>query len=279
MTIVSPINNKQNDVEISLRDILKFVQKEWRWLFGGALVGIFLSASYLAMVPKKYEAQGLFQGAKVLGVDLEGTQPLIERLKFPTFYAPEQLVACDVPIDQSPLVLVNQIKVEVLKGTSILRLSYQARSRENAIECLASVVGRLIDFQNKKANGPLEEAKRQLELTKAQLEDAETLLKILERRSMNSLNAAETKFSQMLLVMSTSLFKKDQVTALRKSVLEQAARLEPPATEAAAWLEPIYAPDKAVAPKRLPTLAGGLLGGLILGGVAFWVRRSWLARK
>ena len=44
-------------------------------------------------------------------------------------------------------------------------------------------------------------------------------------------------------------------------------------------MEPIYAPVAPVFPKKLPVLAGGLFAGLVLGGLAFFVRRSWLGRR
>ena len=96
---------------------------------------------------------------------------------------------------------------------------------------------------------------------------------------MGSLDAADTKFSQTVLLMSTSISKKDQIAGLRKSVLDQMATLEPPATRPAELIAPIYAPETAVFPKKLPVLAGGLFGGLVLGGLMFFARRSWLARR
>lgn len=125
----------------------------------------------------------------------------------------------------------------------------------------------------------MENAKKQLELTKGQLADAERTQSMLEKQSMGSLNSADTKFSQIVLLMSTALSKKDQIASLQKSVLDQTVSLEPPATRAAELIEPIYASGLAVFPKKMPTLAGGIFGGLALGGLVFFVRRSCLGRK
>lgn len=273
------MNELQNDDELSIWDVVNFLKEGWRWLAGGLLLGLACAIGFLLVTPKKYEAQALFQGAKVLGSDLEATQQLIERLKFPTFYTPEQLKACDIPADNPATVLAKRINPVLLKGTNILQVTYQARSSEMAIHCLDSVMNRIIDSQNKQSSAVLEGAKRQLELTKTQLAEAEQIQSTLEKRSMGSLDAADTKFSQTVLLMSTSLSKKDQIASLRRSVLEQMASLEPPATRPAALIEPIYAPDAAVSPKRLLVLAGGLFGGLVLGGLVFFVRRSWLSRR
>lgn len=218
------------DNEVSLWDIVNFLKEGWRWLAGGLLLGLLCAAVFLALMPQKYEAQALFQGAKVLGTDLEPTAQLIERFKFPTFYAPEQLHACDIPVDNPAVVLAKRINPVVLKGTNILQVSYQARTREMAVQCLDAVMDRVIDSQNKQSTPALEGAKRQLDLTKAQLAEAERIQQLLDKRSMGSLDAADVKFSQTVLLLSATLSKKEEIQRLRKSVLEQLAMLEPPST-------------------------------------------------
>lgn len=274
------MNAPQDDDELSLWDIVEYLKEGWRWLTGGVLLGLACAVAYLLMTPKQYEAQALFQGAKVLGTELESSSQLIERLKFPTFYEKEQLQACALTPTEPAAALAKRINPSILKGANILQVSYRARESQLAVACLNAVLNRVIRGQNKLSAAPLENAKRQLELTKVQLADAERLQSTLEKRSMASLDAADdTRFSQTVLLMSTSLSKKDQIAELRKSVLDQMAALEPPATRSAELVEPIYAPEHAVFPKKLPVLAGGLVGGLVLGGIAFVVRRSWLAQR
>lgn len=273
------MNELQNDDELSIWDVVNFLKEGWRWLAGGLLLGLACAIGFLLVTPEKYEAQALFQGAKVLGSDLEATQQLIERLKFPTFYTPDQLKACDIPADNPAVVLAKRINPVLLKGTNILQVTYQARSSEMAVQCLDAVMDRVIDSQNKQSSAALESAKRQLQETKSQLAEVERIQSVLDKRSMGSLDAADAKFSQTVLLMSASLSKKDQIATLRKSILEQMASIEPPATRPAGLIEPIYAPDVAVFPKRLPALVGGLFGGLVLGGLVFFVRRSWLSRR
>ena len=273
------MNEPQNDDEISIWDVVNFLKEGWRWLAGGLLLGLVCALAYVLVMPKKYEAQALFQGAKVLGSDLEATQQLIERLKFPTFYTPDQLKACDIPADNPAVVLAKRINPVLLKGTNILQVTYQARSSEMAVQCLDAVMDRVIDSQNQQSSAALESAKRQLQETKSQLAEVERIQSVLDKRSMGSLDAADAKFSQTVLLMSASLSKKDQIATLRKSILEQMASIEPPATRPAQLIEPIYAPSAEVSPKKLPALVGGLVGGLVLGGLVFFVRRSWLARK
>lgn len=275
----TPMNADQADDEISLWDIVNFLKEGWLWLVGGLALGLVGAVVFLLITPKQYEAQALFQGAKVLGAELESSAQLIERLKFPTFYGSEQISACGITAAEPMVALAKKIKPMVLKGTNILQVSFSAPESKNAVACLNAVMERVIHGQNQLSAASLENAKRQLELTKGQLADAERLQLMLEKRSMGSLDAADTKFSQTVLLISTSISKKDQIAGLRKSVLDQMANLESPATRSAELVAPIYAPENAVFPKKLPVLAGGLFGGLVLGGLVLFVRRSWLARK
>lgn len=279
MNAQTPMNAPQDDDELPFWDIVDCLKEGWRWLAGGLLLGLACAIGYLLVMPKQYEAQALFQGAKVLGSELESSAQLIERLKFPTFYEAEQLRSCEITAAEPAVALAKRINPTVLKGTNILRVNYRASKSERAVLCLNAVMDRVIRVQNQLSATSLENAKRQLELTKVQFADAEKLRSTLEKRSMGSLDAADAKFTQTVLLMSTSILKNDQIAGLRKSVLDQMANLEPPATRPAELIAPIYAPETAVSPKKLPVLAGGLFGGLVLGGLVFFARRSWLARK
>jgi uncharacterized protein involved in exopolysaccharide biosynthesis len=44
-------------------------------------------------------------------------------------------------------------------------------------------------------------------------------------------------------------------------------------------LEPIYAPERAVFPKKLLTVTGGFIGGLFLGLLALFINRGWRRYK
>lgn len=267
------------DSELSVWDIIDFFKQGRFWFVGGLCLGIVCAVAYLLVTPKQYESIALFQGGKILGAELESASQLIERLKFPTFYEQEQLQACDIKSGEPGAALAKRINPTQVKGTNILQVTYRARESALAVQCLNAVMERVIAAQNLQSKLLLQNANKQLELTKQQLMDAERLQAVLENRSMGSLDAADRKFSQTVLLMSTYLSKKDQIASLRKSVLDQLANLAPPATRPAELIELIYAPEHAVSPKKMPVLAGGLFGGLVLGGLVFFVRRCWLARR
>lgn len=264
---------------VSLWDILSFIKQGWRWLIGGLLVGCLCSMGFLFVVPSLYEAKALLQTAKVLGDDLEPAPQMLEHLKFPTFYGKEQLAACDVISDDPALTLSKRISPMVLKGTSLILVSYRASSADLAGRCLTAVMDRVIENQSRISGPVIESAKRQLELAKNQLADAERLQNQLDQRSVSSLDVVDNKFSQPMVLLSATLSKRDEVAQLRKSVIEQIANLEPPNTQPAQLVEPIYVPNEAAFPKTLLSISIGMFAGLVLGGLAFFVRQSWLERK
>lgn len=187
------------------------------------------------------KAQALFQGARVLGVELESSAQLIERLKFPTFYEANQVKACNISSDSPTVMLAQSINLKVLKGTNILQVTYRARSSALAVQCLDAIMDRVIGSQNKLSEKTMQNARKHLALTQGQLAESVRIQSMMEKRSGSSLDVADTKFSQTVLLLSAMLSKKEEIQRLRKSVLEQVAALEPPATQSAQLIEPIYA--------------------------------------
>lgn len=278
-------NNQPNmptpiDLESFLWGITVFFKRGWRWLASGLLLGLGCATAYLIITPQQFEAKALFRGAKVLDEDLDKPAQLIERLKFPTFYEETQIKACEIdvenPVGDHALILSRRIVPIVVKGTDVLQVTYRARTNTLAAQCLAAVISRLIASQDKMAEAALSNAKQRLRLTQTQLLEADRLQSLMDKRSINALDVADSKFSQTVLLLSMTLSKKEDIARLREALLKQMADMEQPFTRAAGLVEPIYAPASAIFPKRLPTLMGGLCGGLVLGGLAFFVRRRCL---
>ena len=107
---------------------------------------------------------------------------------------------------------------------------------------------------------------------KKQQTEAEAFQAQLEKRVVSSADSAS-------LLMLSALSKREEIARLQKLLIEQKGQLSAPLTQSMQLLEPIYAPERAVAPKKLPILVGGLFGGLVLGGLVFFVLRSWLGRR
>lgn len=267
-----------DDDGLNLWELLEILKSGWYWFVGGAALGLACALGFLLAAPAQYEATVLIQSARVVGIDVEPPVQLLERLKFPTFYTDAVLKACAEDSANAQLVLAAAVKPTVVKGNSLIQLNYRASSGELARRCLESVLAQLVATQSALAEPRIANAKEQLALTQQQLGDAEKYQALIDKRAM-TMDVNDAKFSQSMVFMSAALNKKEEIAKLRKSVAEQSTQLLEPLTQEARLLEPIYVSERPVFPKKTVTAAGGLIGGLVLGGLVFSVRRSWLGRR
>ena len=278
MNMNTQIEMPKDDDEISLWDIVDFLKEGWHWLSGGVLLGLACAIGFVLVSPAQYEATSIVQPATVgmpttttttRGAEVEPVAQTLERLKLPTFYDEPMLQACQAPSRQA---LSGSVKASQVKGNSLIQVSYRAPTTAVAEACVNAVVAQLTQSQKAIAEPLLKTLEEQLVLTKKQLTEAEGFQGQLEKRATSSAD------STSLLILNT-LTKREEIVRLQKLLVEQKVQLSPPLTQPMQLLEPIYAPERPVSPKKLPVLAGGLFGGLVLGGLAFFARRSWSARK
>lgn len=265
------------DEGLNLLELLDGLKSGWRWLAGGAGLGLAAAIGFVLVVPAQYEATAVIQPAKVgmgnatttNGAEVEPVAQTLERLKLATFYSEALVQACQAP---SALALTSSVKASQVKGNSLIQVSYRAPSTAVAEACVNAVVAHLTQSQAAVAEPLVKTLEERLVLTKKRLTEAESFQGQLEKRAVSSKDGAS-------LLMLSALSKRDEIVRLEKLLVEQKVQLSAPLTQSMQLLEPIYAPERAVAPKKLPMLAGGLFGGLVLGGLVFFVRQSWLTRR
>lgn len=268
------------DNEISLWDVVTFLREGWVWLAGGLITGLIGAVGFVLSSPAQFEAMAILQPATVglpttttttttKGAEVEPVAQTLERLKLATFYNDVLVQTCQAP---SALALTSGVKASQVKGNSLIQLSYRAPSIAVAEACVNAVVEQLVKSQGAIAEPLIKTLEEQLAMTQKQLGEAVSFQAQLEKRAVTTADGAS-------LLMLNALSKREEVVRLQKMIVDQKVQMLAPLTQPMQLLEPIYAPDKAVAPKKLPVLAGGLFGGLVLGGLVFFVRRSWLARK
>lgn len=287
----TPLNAE--DDGLNLWELLDVVKQGWYWLVGGAVVGLVGAVGYVLMVRAQYEATAVIQPATVgmanatttttttttKGAEVESTAQTLERLKMPTFYTEGLLQACDVKaLINGRLTLATAVKPTLVKGNSLIQISYRAESPAVAEACVGAVVVQLAKVQAVIAEPIVKTLEEQRKLTKQQLDEAEKFQSQVEKRAM-TMDPSDAKFSQAMLLLNAALSKREEISKLRKLYTEQSLMLSEPLTQPARLFEPIYASDKAVFPKKSLTALGGLIGGLVLGGVVLFVRRSWVGRR
>lgn len=269
--------------ELNVWELLDHIKAGWRWIAGGAVVGLVGAVGFVMVTPPQYEASAVIQPATVgtvgagstKGADVEPVAQTLERMKLATFYTDDLLRACDAKSLSNPRqALSNAIKPTLVKGSSLIQVSYRGESVEVAQSCLAAVLAQVAKTQETIAAPIIKTLQEQYKLTKAQLEEAERFQTVIEERAM-TMDPSDTKFSQSILMLNAALSKREEISKLRKLVVDQSVQLSEPLTQSARLLEPIYASDRAVFPKKTLTVVGGLVGGLFAGLLALFVNRSW----
>ena len=272
----------EDDNEISLWDIVDFLKEGWRWLAGGVVAGAVGAVGFVLVSPAQYEATAIVQPATVgmpttttttttttKGVEVESVAQTLERLKLPTFYDEAILQACQAPSRQA---LSGGVKASQVKGNALIQISYRAKSVAVAEACVNAVVATLAKSQAEIAAPIIKTLEEQLSLSRQRLADEKAFQAQAEQRVSGSADGVS-------LLMLKALSKREDIIQLQRQLVDQSVQLSAPITQPVRLLEPIYAPERPVAPKKLPVLAGGLFGGLVLGGLVFFARRSWLGRK
>ena len=259
------------DDEINIWELMEYLKSGWHWLAGGCTIGLLGMTGFLMLTPSKYEATAVIQPATigmVVAMTATTVEPIvqtIERLKLVTFYGDELVKACQAT---SAKKLAEDVKVSLLKGNTLLSVSYRANSVETAKSCVVKIVGRLAQSQSEISAPLINELDNQLASTKQQIEDTERFLAQNEKQLSPAANGA-------LLFM----LKREELMNMKKLYREQRLQLVEPLTRPLQLLEPVDAPQKAVSPKKLLIVAGGFIGGLFAGLLALFINRSWCRYK
>lgn len=267
-----PSNNSefaQQDREISLLDILRFLKSAYKTFTITGVVGLATAIAYLAIAPKQYEAVVQIAMAQIgtssninnignnsvnpLGINIEEPSLLISRLSSPTSFTPEVMGACKTDTDpNSSAALAKAIKLASPRGVAnVVELRTFAASPQDAKSC-AKAIFELIKSTQAQIMAPyVEEARIKLLDDEERLHKARDLVAKADKSGL-AMGAA------YLSTRDEIRFLMDEITALKNVVTSNQSR-------ATRLIAPIYTSDTPIAPNKRMALAGGLVGGLFLG--------------
>lgn len=265
---------------LTVSEVIEKLRLSWRWLLGGAFVGVLGGGMFLALVAHQYDASAVIQPATVgmpsasnsttKGTDVESASQTLERLKLSGFYNDDVLVACNVSDLPDPRqAIVKKMKPVLIKGNALIQISYTADSPKDAESCLVAIINQLTKVQSQIAAPIIKTLEEQRLLTKQQLADAEKVQSQIEHRMM-TLNPSDAKFSSFTLMLGTALSKREEIARLRKVYNEQSLLLSEPMTQPVKLLEPIYTQTSPVYPKKMLSILIGLTAGIFLGALLFY---------
>lgn len=260
------------DGEINIWELMERLKNRWQWLVGGGIAGFVGAFGFVVLTPAQYEATAMIQPATIgmiaapatatTTMTVEPVAQTLERLKLVTFYSDDIVKTCQV---DSAKELANSVKAGLAKGNTLLSIGYRANSAALAEACVAKIVVQLTQSQAVIADSLIKELEEQRTTTKQQIEDAERFLKQSER--LEALSSNSNGLSILLML------KRDELMKLQKLYREQRLQLTEPLTHPMKLLGPIYAPEKAIWPKKSIAAVGGLVLGVFVGLLALLVAR------
>ncbi len=288
-------NEMQQDDEFSLFDLWEKLRDGWRYVAGGAALGLAGAGAALMVLPPKYEAVAVVQvgqvgqveqigrngQVKVTGQSVESPVQAVERMKTPAF---QRRVAESVS-DQKWLDEITysgatkDLAVQVVKATvgaqaPLIELRVIGVSPEESQKKVNAAIAQLSKIHEELAGSALTRMSSDLALNREKITstmgDLEAMGKLVASASVK-----DDRFTQLALMTSLRIQKGDEVFNQRQMIVALEAALVPPATQPTKALEDIFITYKPVSPKRGLLLALGLLGGLLAGVLAVFFVDVW----
>jgi hypothetical protein len=263
----------QDESEISLIDILRFLKDAYKTILIFGAIGVAASIAYLVITPKKYEAVVQIAMAQIgaannnnnninpLGINIEEPSLLIARMSSPTSFTPQVIAACGLQ-DQanSALMLSKLSKLAIPKGVAnVVELKTFGLSPQSAEQCNLAIFELIKTTQSLIVAPFIAEAKVKLDDNIERLAKAKDLVAKADK-SGSAMGAA------YLSTRDEIRYLLDEITALKNVVTSNQNR-------ATRLVSPIYAGDIPISPKKPNILAAGLFGGLFLGLLTVMGRR------
>jgi hypothetical protein len=262
------------DDEISLIDILLFLQASFSNVVKSLVVCLFAGGIYYFSIPKMFEASATIEMAKVAGELIETPADLLEKMKLPLYFSPATLQACGTDsglISQAKF--VDKIKPTINKSAPMVTFVTQAPSSQEAKACLNAVIVDVSSNQDAIASPLLGRKKQKLNELSNILKIDEDIVNNLSRYRFNN-NINDTQQMASVLVLALRKRNVDEIHDLQSQISSLQFELIEPNSRPTTLLRSVYSSGVPVNNKR-PTFILGfcLVLGVFLGLLVTGVRR------
>ncbi|MGC2048917.1 MAG: Wzz/FepE/Etk N-terminal domain-containing protein [Gallionella sp.] len=261
--------------EISIKDIAKIIKCNFKLIVGSAIAALLISAAYIILAPKQYEARWQMQMAQFStnitsnrnnstnsNNNSEEPAALVERLRSPTAYTADVQQNCGMPANgEFGDYLDKRLEIQTTRNmTAAVGMKYRGVSSVQVKQCAESIVSMIITQQRSMIEEQL--AGRLDQLVKYQQTLAE------EQRQLEKMNKSELGSMDFMARLDRLRWLRSRIDELQEESL--LSRMHP-----AKLISPIYMPSKPISPKVGLVLASGLLIGLMLGILLIFGREVW----
>lgn len=253
--------------------VIDYLISAWKYVFAGAFFGFVGSIMYLTLSPKIYEGNAVLQVARAVGSEVEPPQQLLEKLKFPSYFAETDINACRVSEKNSLPNLSSRLSVKLLKGTSYLQLTYRDTLPTRVSDCLTEIASVIAIKQSSDSEPLTEKTKQSLALAQAELKEAESSLPQLNKFLESDFSTKNRISLQTAILYSGVLSSIQNITNLKKYIVEQNLLLLPPATQPAMLIGSPYVAINPISPNPVAVIAIFLVFCMVIGCLIPYVLR------
>jgi hypothetical protein len=260
----SPVSKTQSDDELSLLDLVKFIQRHGVTLLGGALIGGTL-------------------GLAVASTLIESPAWAMSRLKESEPFENNVLKNLGLSPNTSGSkagLLRNALNVKIEKP-DLLYLSIRGTSREMAEQLASATVEELKDVHAKMAEPTIARWRKELDDVTLELERASREFERLSRLlDMQSNSITDRNLYQAVLTSNILFSRETELRGFRERKHTLQEQLSPERTFSTSSWGRTEVSEQPVSPKKSRFAAGGLIIGLLMGVLlALWRSRGSVDKK
>jgi uncharacterized protein involved in exopolysaccharide biosynthesis len=252
----------ESNASLSITDIISFIKCNARVIILFGMMGLLLSAAYLLLTPKRYEARWQLQMALFSNSNSNSEEPeaLVQRLHSPTTYPIEVRKVCGL-VEENVMsdFLGKDFEIRSVKNVaSSVEMKLRATSTVQAQQCAEAIVAMISAQQAQIIGERMAGRHEQLQQYQQSLQN--------EQQQLASIASAELGRFAYLAKLDKLSWLRSRVDALQEETL---LSLKHPTKLTA----PIFVSSKAVSPKvPLVILIGILLA--LMAGVLYALRRE-----
>jgi len=253
------------DDDISLIDILLFLQASFSNVVKSSVVCLFAGGIYYFSVPKMFEASATIEMAKVAGELVETPAVLLEKMKLPMYFSPATLQACGTDGGlSSQAKFVDKIKPNINKSAPMVSFVTQAPSSQEAKACLDAAIADVSRRQDDIANPLIKQKKQKLNQLREQLKITEEIGKSLPPLRFNNI-LTDTQSMSGLLLVTLRKTNVDEINNLRSQISFLEFELVEEKTRSTSFTNSVYSQEVSVNKRPLFNLVLCLALGVFLG--------------
>lgn len=260
---------QKNDLaDIIAIEIFIMARRGWRWILIGCCLGLFGACLFIFVTPVQYQAIVIIRPATVglfdsdSSMDVEPGQAILHRLKSPSFYSDKLFGICGGFSSEE---IAKQVRVNIVKDTSLIRVQYSAHSAVESLRCTRAIFDRLAEQQNLSSEPLIKNLKDHILLVQNELAEARQFQAKLHEKIL----ACDSRECTIRL---SKLSKNKEINNLNIRLLKLNTRLTKPITQPSLIVEPIYSSGSPVFPRKNITILLGALGGGLWGWIFFMFR-------